>query len=145
MINLIIRFSTLSYNGGESNKVFLHKGKQCMKRKVIILFVLSLFFYIFVGCSPTISINKPPVITSIPVTTAKVGVGYSYNVLATDPNGDNLTYSLLAYPNEMTINSSTGLITWTPTENQVRDYEVEIEVSDGELSVTQAFTVTVSL
>jgi hypothetical protein len=45
----------------------------------------------------------------------------------------------------MTINSPTGLIVWIPTENQVRDYEVEVEVRDGELSVTQAFTVTVGL
>ena len=116
-----------------------------MKRKILILFVLSIFFYIFVGCTSNIYINKPPIITSIPITTAKVGVEYSYNVFATDSNGDNLNYSLLAYPNGMTINSSTGLITWAPTENQVRDYEVEIEVSDGELSVTQTFTVTVSL
>ena len=116
-----------------------------MKRKVLILFVLSIFFYIFVGCTSSISINKPPVITSIPITTAKVGVEYNYNVLATDPNGDNLTYSLLAYPNGMTINSSTGLIVWTPTESQVRKYEIEIEVSDAELSVTQNFTVTVNL
>jgi len=116
-----------------------------MKRKIIILFVLLIFLFISFGCSPSISINKPPVITSIPVTTAKVGVEYSYNVFATDPNSDNLTYSLLAYPNGMTINSSTGLITWIPINNQIRDYEVEIEVSDGELSVTQTFTVTVSL
>ena len=45
----------------------------------------------------------------------------------------------------MTINSSTGLITWIPTNNQVREYEVEVEVNDGELSVTQNFTITVSL
>ena len=116
-----------------------------MKRKILILFILSIFFYIFVGCTSSISINKPPVITSIPITTAKVELEYSYNVFATDPNGDNLTYSLLAYPNGMTINSSTGLIVWTPTNNQVREYEVEVEVSDGELSVTQVFTITVSL
>lgn len=116
-----------------------------MKRKILILFILSIFFYIFVGCTSSISIDKPPVITSIPVTTAKVGVEYSYNVFATDPNGDNLTYSLLAYPNGMTINSTTGLISWVPAESQVRDYEVKVEVSDGELSVTQAFIVTVSL
>jgi len=81
----------------------------------------------------------------MPVTTAKVGAEYNYNVFATDSNGDNLTYSLLAFPNGMTINSQTGLITWTPGENQVREYEVEVEVSDGELSVTQVFTITVSL
>jgi hypothetical protein len=116
-----------------------------MKRKILILFVLSILFYIFVGCTSNISINKSPVITSIHVTTAKVGVGYSYNVLATDPNGNNLTYSLLAYPNGMIVNSSTGLIIWTPTENQIRECEVEVEVSDGELSVTQTFTIIVSI
>ena len=116
-----------------------------MKRKILILFVLLVFLFLTFSCSPTISINKPPVITSIPVITAKVGIEYTYNVFATDPNGDNLTYFLLTYPNGMTINFLTGLITWTPTENQVREYEVEVEVSDGELSVTQAFTVTVSL
>lgn len=107
-----------------------------MKRKILILFVLSILFYIFVGCTSNISINKPPVITSIPVTTEKVGVEYSYNVLSTDQNGNNLTYSLLAYPNGMIVNSSTGLITWIPIEGQVREYKVEVEVSDGESSVT---------
>ena len=45
----------------------------------------------------------------------------------------------------MTINSSTGLITWVPTNNQVREYEVEVEVSDGQLSIAQNIIVTVSL
>ena len=45
----------------------------------------------------------------------------------------------------MTINSSTGLITWVPTNNQIRDYEFEVKVSDGELSITQNFIVIVSL
>jgi len=116
-----------------------------MKRKILILFVLSILFYIFVVCTSNISMNKPPVITSMPVTTAKIGVGYSYIVFATDQNGDNLTYSLLAYPNGMIVNSSICLITWISIESQVREYEVDIEVSDGELSVTKAFTVTMSL
>jgi len=116
-----------------------------MKRRNFILFVLLIYLFISFGCSPSISINKPPVITSIPIPTAKVGAEYNYNVFATDPNGNELTYSLLAYPNGMTINSLTSLITWIPTNNQVREYEVEVEVNDGELSVTQAFTVTVSL
>ena len=47
--------------------------------------------------------------------------------------------------NGMTINSSTGLITWVPTNNQIRDYEFEVKVSDGELSITQNFIVIVSL
>jgi hypothetical protein len=43
----------------------------------------------------------------------------------------------------MTINSTTGVITWTPTEDQVGENEVVVEVSDGSKSTTQSFTVTV--
>jgi hypothetical protein len=43
----------------------------------------------------------------------------------------------------MTINSTTGVITWTPTDDQVGENEVVVEVSDGNKSTTQSFTVTV--
>jgi len=41
----------------------------------------------------------------------------------------------------MSINSSSGLITWTPTTSG--DYNVAVKVSDGELNDTQSFTITV--
>ena len=116
-----------------------------MKRKTLILFALLIFLFTTFGCSPGISINKTPVITSVPVVNAKVGIENTYSVDATDPNGDNLIYSLLAYPNGMTIDSTMGLISWIPTESQIRQYEIEVEVSDEELSVTQVFTIMVSL
>ena len=43
----------------------------------------------------------------------------------------------------MTIDSTTGVITWTPTEDQVGENEVVVEVSDGNRSATQSFTITV--
>ena len=61
------------------------------------------------------SANVAPQITSTPVTSATVGVAYSYDVNASDANGDTLTYSLTQAPTGMTINASTGLIAWTPT------------------------------
>ena len=86
--------------------------------------------------------NQAPNITSTPITTATVDVLYSYNVNATDPNGDTLTYSLTTTsPAGMTINSTTGLINWTPTSTG--DYEVTVRVSDGDLIDTQSFTITV--
>ncbi len=89
--------------------------------------------------------NRPPVITSAPVTTATVGIAYSYQVLATDPNaGDVLTYSLTTAPTGMTI-SVTGLIGWTPTAAQVGPQAMTVRVQDqGGLFVTQSFTVTVA-
>ena len=59
--------------------------------------------------------NVAPQITSTPVTSATVGVAYSYDVNASDANGDTLSYSLTQAPAGMTINASTGLIAWTPT------------------------------
>ena len=39
---------------------------------------------------------------------------YSYDVQAIDPDNDLLTYSLVNNPAGMTINPSTGLISWVP-------------------------------
>jgi len=85
--------------------------------------------------------NHPPVITSTPVTSATKDELYSYDVNATDSDGDTLTYSLTTKPSGMSINSSTGLIAWTPTTSG--DYNVTVKASDGELFDTQSFTVTV--
>ena len=107
-----------------------------------LLLSLSVFFiaFLFTGCY---LFNSSPVIESDPVTTAKEGAVYTYDVEATDPNEDTLTYSLTISPTGMTINSTTGVITWTPTEGQVGENEVVVEVSDGNKSTTQSFTITV--
>ena len=112
-----------------------------IKNKKLLL-SLSVFFiaFLFTGC---FLFNSSPVIESDPVTTAKEGVAYTYDVEATDPNGDTLTYSLTTSPAGMTINSATGVINWTPT---IADsYEVTVEVSDGSKSDTQSFTIIVDV
>jgi hypothetical protein len=89
-------------------------------------------------------VNVAPVITSSPRTTAGVGQTYSYDVNATDANGGTLTYRLVApIPAGMTINQSTGLISWTPTV--IGAFPVTVRVTDvGGLFAQQSFTVTVS-
>jgi len=89
-------------------------------------------------------VNQKPVIYSTPITTATVGVTYFYDVNATDPDGDTLTYSLTTYPSNMTINSATGVISWIPTLAQVGYNSVTVMVSDGVLYITQSFTIKVS-
>jgi len=86
--------------------------------------------------------NHAPVITSTAVTTGTAGTAYTYTVTATDPDGDTLTYSLTTNPTGMTINSATGVITWTPTA--AGSENVIITVSDGTDSITQSFTITVA-
>jgi VCBS repeat-containing protein len=90
--------------------------------------------------------NDPPTITSTPVTVATEDAAYSYDVNATDPDaGDTLTYSLTTAPTGMTINASSGVISWTPTNAQVGANSVTVRVQDAGLAAaTQSFTVTVA-
>ena len=116
-----------------------------MKKKLLVILLLGVISISLTGCLSVIfpEPNNPPVITSTPIETATVGEEYVYNVLATDPDGDDLTYSLLGTPPAgMTINENSGVITWTP--NSTGTFEVTVEVSDGESSDIQSFSITVS-
>ena len=111
-------------------------------KKLLLSLSVFLVAFLFTGCY---LFNSAPVIESTPITTAKEGVAYTYDVEATDPNGDTLEFSLLVHPTGMTINSTTGVISWTPTEAQIGANEVVVEVSDGSKSATQPFTIGVDI
>jgi hypothetical protein len=109
-----------------------------------------LWFLDFVGdvyqIDTSIFNNAPPTITSTPVTTASDGVLYSYDVEATDPDGDTLTYSLDVAPAGMSIDPASGLIQWTPAATQVGGNAVTVRASDPDgLFDTQSYTVTVGV
>jgi hypothetical protein len=90
-------------------------------------------------------VNRNPQITSSPVTSATVENLYSYNVHATDSDNDTLTYALTTFPSGMTINSQSGLISWTPGANQISNQSVSVTVTDGKGgSDSQSFTISVS-
>lgn len=115
-----------------------------MKKKLLIILLLGLISISLTGCLPGLfpEPNNPPVITSTPIETATVGEEYVYNVFATDPDGDDLTYSLLTGSPPLYIDENSGVITWTP--NSTGTFEVTVEVSDGKSSDTQNFSITVS-
>lgn len=83
-----------------------------------------------------------PLIYSAPVISGTKSIIYTYDVNATDPNGDTIQYILTQSPGGMTINSSTGLITWMP--QQTGSFPVSVQVSDGKGGTsTQSFTIAV--
>ncbi|MGA1842202.1 MAG: putative Ig domain-containing protein [bacterium] len=91
------------------------------------------------------NVNDPPLITSNPLTGAVKDFLYTYDVEATDEDEDTTTYGLNISPTGMTIDSSTGLIQWTPDITQVGPHPVEILVTDGKGgSATQSYTLNVS-
>jgi hypothetical protein len=79
----------------------------------------------------------------IPEQTATAGQSFSLLVDASDAEGDALTFSLSAAPAGMTINSSSGLIAWTPTAEQVGTHSVTAEATDGQDADAVTFTVSV--
>jgi len=119
------------------------------KKTSLLIFTIFLLVILAAGCVPSgtvgpVPTNQTPIITSTPITTATVGAAYSYNVTATDPDGNTLTFSLTINPIGMTINSTTGLINWTPATSG--NYNVTVEVSDNGSpvkSITQSFTIQV--
>jgi hypothetical protein len=60
------------------------------------------------------------------------GKVYTFQVLAHDPDGDSLTYSLRSAPAGMTINPSTGLVYWNVPPTFTGTALFTVSVSDGQ-------------
>ncbi len=81
-----------------------------------------------------------PTIITQPLLLASVRESYTYNVDAT--GSQPLDYSLILAPTEMTINSTSGLIEWTPP--QVGSFDVVVQASNSEGNDEQSFSITVA-
>ncbi len=85
----------------------------------------------------SVATSLPPTISSgTPPSTITAGLTFIYQILASDPAGDVLTYSLIGAPMGMAIDQS-GRITWATTNTNIGSYTYEVKVvnPDG-LSVT---------
>ncbi len=90
--------------------------------------------------------NEAPNIITSPVTAATEDSLYTYDVDAVDPNpGDTIVFSLDAGPVGMTMNPTTGVILWTPTNDHVGYNSVIVRAQDaGGLFHTQSFYILVA-
>jgi len=86
-------------------------------------------------------LNRAPSITSTPLFLADTNQPYVYPVTAIDPDGDDLTFELIAAPAGVTIDAETGELTWT--EPVLGNHQVVVGVTDGALGAAQGFTLTV--
>ncbi|MBI5525892.1 MAG: putative Ig domain-containing protein, partial [Deltaproteobacteria bacterium] len=78
--------------------------------------------------------NLPPQFTSAPVVVATEEAAYSYAAAAADPgtaDQGTLAFSVLSGPAGLTINGTTGAVSWTPTNAQAAQaWNVAIKVTD---------------
>ena len=76
-----------------------------------------------------INVNRNPVVITTPVIRGGEGYLYTYDVNATDPDSDPITYSLLSPPVGMVVDGNTGIITWRPSS--VGNYSVAVQARDS--------------
>ncbi|MEX2141521.1 MAG: putative Ig domain-containing protein [Pirellulales bacterium] len=96
------------------------------------------------------AVNQAPVIAPIQNQTIAEGSELTVTVTATDPDvEDDVTYSLATgeFPAGATINPDTGVLSWTPAENQAGTHSITVVATDNGTPVMNhslTFMVTVS-
>ena len=91
-------------------------------------------------------INVAPVLAAIPPQTVKQGDLLTFTANSTDGDlpANTLAYSLLDAPSDASIDASTGVFCWTPTETQAPGtFNLTVRVSDGSLNHDQLLAIAV--
>ncbi|MFH1133676.1 MAG: cadherin-like domain-containing protein [Nanoarchaeota archaeon] len=90
-----------------------------------------------------LSAEDGPTFTSTPVTHGFTGQAYRYDADATDGDGDTLHFSLAQYPEGMSIDTVSGLITWTPSSTGT--FGVLVRADDGHGNMAnQSYSISVT-
>ena len=103
-------------------------------------------FYILTSSA----VNKAPVLDPIDPKTAEVGKELTFNINASDPNGDPILYSYLLanLPSGPTLDSNSGLFRWTPVAGDIGTYNVTFtaaeDKADNPLSDSKTATIQVT-
>ncbi len=109
-----------------------------------IIIGILLTSFLISGCVLPFMGNEPVTIVSKPKLDAVAGVLYKYQLDIEDDSKTRVVFALSVAPEGMTVEGSTGIIMWTPTQGQIGKHEVKIMVNDGWFKDEQEFTITVS-
>jgi hypothetical protein len=93
-------------------------------------------------------VNRTPVLAPITAQTTEENVPLSVVIPAgEDPDTEDiqkLVYSTENLPEGATFDPATRTLTWTPGYDQSGNYEIPISLTDGEFTVTQNFSITIT-
>jgi hypothetical protein len=73
--------------------------------------------------------SDPTFLTLAPTTKLKAGESLVYRALASDPDADEVTYSLVLNPQGMSVDPKNGSVVWTPTVAQVEEYYTQLQAT----------------
>ena len=90
--------------------------------------------------------NEAPIITSGSLTEIVADEHFQYVFSATDPDEkDTVTYSSVLNPSWLSFDTTTGLLSGTPTVSNIGDHLVRLQATDSHgLSSSRFFTITVT-
>jgi hypothetical protein len=88
--------------------------------------------------------NRPPVITSQPITLADDYEDYSYTIEGTDPDTDEISFTAVSLPSWAEFNTFTGKLYGKPRYFDIGVFPVSLNASDGSSDTTQNFNITVN-
>ena len=88
--------------------------------------------------------TEPAIVSDTANTDANIGTVYTTDLIS-DEEGSGLVYTLVSGPAGATLNSTSGIINWTPTSAQVGPQTFSLELTDLAGNVrSDAFTVAVA-
>jgi hypothetical protein len=91
-------------------------------------------------------VNRPPVISGVPMTSVEAGTAYTFVPTASDPDGDTLLFSIAGRPGWAAFDTGTGRLSGTPPSGTTGTFSnIRISVSDGPNTATLAvFSIAVT-
>ncbi|MDP6041601.1 MAG: VWA domain-containing protein, partial [Candidatus Latescibacteria bacterium] len=85
--------------------------------------------------NPVVEVNNLPVWVSPGVNVAPVGIPFSLPLSASDPDGDVLAFGVENLPEGAVF--ANGVLQWTPTFDQLEEFELSFSANDGKGGVAQ--------
>ncbi|MFH0888606.1 MAG: M6 family metalloprotease domain-containing protein [Planctomycetota bacterium] len=90
------------------------------------------------------NVDRPPALTSPGNKSIDENQVLTFTLSATDPDGDTISYSMAGTPTGSTLNSLTGVFSWTPNYFQSGVYPVTFTATANSLSDSKSITITVN-
>ncbi len=115
-----------------------------MNKRIVRYGIVIVILGLIVGCGEEEPSNNPPVINSFTASSTEVLAGSEVTItmLATDPDGDVLTYTYQR--TDGVITGIGNMVTWVAPSSE-GDYIITVAVSDGKLNTQDSITITVVL
>jgi uncharacterized repeat protein (TIGR01451 family) len=88
--------------------------------------------------------NQAPVLQAIPDKSIPEGQLLRIQLVASDPDGDSLTYSVSSLPAGAQFDTKAGTFTWIPTFQQSGTYNLTFSASDGSLIASRPCRIVVA-